>query len=128
MSIEENKTVLRRYIEEVVNQGHLDRIPQFVAPSYVEEKRQNEIAVHRILPDMHMVVEQMAAEGDLVMKRDTITGTPQEEVMGFAPTGQKLTFTEITVDRFVDGKIVQNWAESDVLQVLQKAAAQKKVR
>ena len=125
--LEANKAVVRRYIEEVVNQGHLERIPEFVAASYVEEKRQDEIAVHRAFPDVHFSIEQMAAGGDLVMKRDTVTGTHQGEIGGFAPTGQKLSFSEITVDRVVDGKIAQWWGENNVLEVLQKAAAQKKV-
>ena len=126
-TLEANKAVVRRYIEEVVNQGHLERIPEFVAASFVEDRRQVEMSVHRAFPDWHMTIEEMAAEGDLVMKRDTITGTHQGEIMGFAPTGQKLSFSEITVDRVVDGKIAQWWGENNVLEVLQKAAAQKKV-
>jgi len=126
-TVEANKALIRRYIEEVVNQGHLELIPEFVAASYVEEKRQDEIAVHRAFPDLHFSIEQMAAGGDLVMKRDTVTGTHQGEIGGFAPTGQKLSFSEITVDRVVDGKIAQWWGENNVLEVLQKAAAQKKV-
>jgi hypothetical protein len=126
-TLEANKAILRRYIEEVVNQGHLERIPEFVAASYVEEKRRDEVAAFRAFPDQHASIEQMAAEGDLVMKRDTVTGTHQGEIGGFAPTGQKLSFSEITVDRVVDGKIAQWWGENNVLEVLQKAAAQKKV-
>ena len=84
------------------------------------------MSVHRAFPDWHMTIEEMAAEGDLVMKRDTITGTHQGEIAGFAPTGQKLSFSEITVDRVVDGKLVHSRSEHNALQVLQKAAAQKK--
>ena len=124
--LEANKAVVRRYIEEVVNQGHLERIPEFVAASYVEEKRRDEVAAFRAFPDQHASIEQMAAEGDLVMKRETVTGTHQGEFAGFAPTGQKLSVSQISVDRLVDGKIVQTWLENDALEVLQKAAAQKK--
>ena len=125
-TLEANKAVVRRYIEEVVNQGHLERIPEFVAASYVEEKRRDEVAAFRAFPDQHASIEQMAAEGDLVMKRETVTGTHQGEFAGFAPTGQKLSVSQISVDRLVDGKIVQTWLENDALEVLQKAAAQKK--
>ena len=125
-TLEANKALIRRYIEEVVNQGHLERIPEFVAASFVEDRRQVEMSVHRAFPDWHMTIEEMTAEGDLVMKRDTITGTHQGEIMGFAPTGQKLSFSEITVDRVVDGKLVHSRTENDALEVLQKAAAQKK--
>ena len=124
--LEANKALIRRYIEEVVNQGHLERIPVFVAASFVEDRRQVEMTVHRAFPDWHMSIEEMAAEGDLVMKRDTITGTHQGEIMGFAPTGQKLSFSEITVDRVIDGKLVHSRTENNALEVLQKAAAQKK--
>jgi len=125
-TLEANKAVVRRYIEEVVNQGHLERIPEFVAASYVEEKRRDEVAAFRAFPDQHASIEQMAAEGDLVMKRETVTGAHQGEFAGFAPTGQKLSVSQISVDRLVDGKIVQTWLENDALEVLQKAAAQKK--
>jgi predicted ester cyclase len=43
--------------------------------------------------------------------------------MGVAPTGKTVTWTGISIDRFVDGKIVERWTEINVLGVLQQLGA-----
>ena len=76
MSIEENKRLVRRYIEEVVNAGEVDRIPEFISPDYVEvhdnarhpsgtEGAKEHIrGVRTTYPDLRLTVEQQIAEGE----------------------------------------------------------------
>jgi predicted ester cyclase len=50
-------------------------------------------------------------------------GTHRGEFMGIAPTGREVKFTGLTIDRVVDGKIVENWIEGDLQDLLQQIDA-----
>ena len=79
MTTHENRLVVRRYIEEVVNTGNVDRIPEFVSPSYVEVYRgtrhsvgldgatKHVLGVRQTYPDLHLTIDQQIAEGDWVV-------------------------------------------------------------
>ena len=54
----------------------------------------------RAYPDAHVAVEDLIAEGDKVVARNTVTGTHQGEYMGRPPTGKSVTYTEIFIVRF----------------------------
>jgi predicted ester cyclase len=67
-----------------------------------------------IYPDIHLTVEDLIAEGDKVVGRTTVTGTHRGEFMGLAPTGKSITYNEIFIFRFVDGKVAETWGVVDV--------------
>ena len=71
------------------------------------------------LPDLHLKVDLWVIEGDLITAVVTVSGTHQAEMMGVAPTGNKVTFSQIDVWRVKDGKITDVWhnfANADILQ------------
>jgi steroid delta-isomerase-like uncharacterized protein len=68
----------------------------------------------RIYPDIHLTVEDLIAEGDKVVGRTTVTGTHRGEFMGLPPTGKSVTYNEIFIFRFVDGKVAETWGVVDV--------------
>jgi len=70
--------------------------------------------LHRAFPDLHVEVEDLIAEGDRVAGRNVITGTHQGEYLGTAPTGKRVTYNEIFIFRFVDGRVVETWGVVDV--------------
>jgi steroid delta-isomerase-like uncharacterized protein len=71
--------------------------------------------LHRAFPDLHIKIEDLIAEGDKVVSRNTVTGTNQGEYMGRPPTGKSITYNEIFIVRFADGRIVETWGVVDVL-------------
>ena len=85
-SIDQNKLLVRRYYEEVVNTGDVDRIPEFVASDYVEIYNgvRNEcgiegaethiLGVRTTFADLHLTVERQIAEGDWVVSQVTARG------------------------------------------------------
>ena len=77
----------------------------------------------RTFPDMHITVDDQLAEGDRVATRWHATMTHDGEVMGRPATGQRVTITGITIDRFEDGKIVEAWRNMDRLALLQQIGA-----
>ena len=76
--------------------------------------------LHRAFPDLHIAVEDLIEEGDRVVARHTVTGTHQGEYMGLPPTGRSVTYNEIFILRFADGRIAETWGVVDVLSQLKQ--------
>lgn len=74
-------------------------------------------------PDVHVSIEDMLAEGDLVAVRLTMTMTHTAPYQGLPATGRRLTGTQILIDRVADGRIVETWQEVDALGIMQQLGA-----
>jgi len=132
MSTEENKAVVRRFYEEVVNQkkrAALDEVfdPNLVdhfappgTPGGLEGARQTFDMFLTAFPDRHFTVEDLIAEGDRVAARVTMSGTQHGAFMGVPPTGKHVTITGLDINRFVGGKSVEHWVEMDTLGLMQQ--------
>jgi predicted ester cyclase len=131
---EENKAVVRREIEELLNyMGNLDAAEEIIAPDYVSheptsgETRGREVAkqfaatYREAFPDLQTTIEDMVAEGDKVVVRFRGRGTHQGETEVFGPpTGKRMEMTGITINRVSDGKIIEAWTNSDALGMMQQ--------
>jgi steroid delta-isomerase-like uncharacterized protein len=76
--------------------------------------------LHRAFPDLHVTVEDLIAEGDKVVGRNTVTGTHQGEYMGPPPTGKPVTYNEIFVFRLDAGRIAETCGVVDVLSQMKQ--------
>ncbi len=135
MSAEENKAIVNRIWEEVVNEGNLNIADELFAASYIyhgpggreikgPEGFKQFIAMRRTaFPDFHVAVEDMVAEGDRVVSRWTAAGTHKGDLMGIAPTERQGTMTGITITRIVGGKVVEDWENLDQLGMLRQLGA-----
>ena len=135
MSTTENKLLVRRYIDEVVNTGDVDRVGLFVSPDYVEVHegkryalgiqgaREHIRGVRETYPDLKLTVEQQIAEGEWVVTCIVARGTHRGAWLGMKPTGMVLTFTGVNVDRIVDGKIVEHGGAANMLGPLLEVGA-----
>jgi steroid delta-isomerase-like uncharacterized protein len=127
MSIEENKRLVRRYLEEVVNTGNVDDLARFLAPDYrdshdqtgqssgLEGARRHVLGVRQTYPDLHVTVEQQIAEGEWVATRITARGTHRGEWLGMKPTGKAVEISGVNLDRVVDGRIVEHGGAANLL-------------
>lgn len=132
MSIEQNKAIVRRYLEEAWNKRNVGIIDELMAPTYAryvsasaaplnrEGLKQRITTFHRALPDLRLTIDDMIAEKDEVVFRITIRGTHQGELMGVPPTGKQVTMTAIDIARFEDGKIVEHWGQMDALGLMEQ--------
>ena len=77
----------------------------------------------RGLPDLHITIEDLIAEGDKVVSRNTVTGTHLGEYMGLPPTGKSVTYNEIFICRFASGRIAETWGVVDVLSQMKQLGA-----
>jgi predicted ester cyclase len=69
-------------------------------------------------PDLHATIDDLIAEGDKVVDRMTCEGTHQGFFMGAPPTGKRVKWSFIDINRIVDGKVVEHWAEADTIGLL----------
>jgi len=119
---EENKALVRRWIDEVLTRGDIRRVDQLFAPNYVlhDPSLVQEVhgregieryvrALRAASSDICFAVEDQIAERDMVVTRWTARGTHQEEFLGIPPTGNQMTMTGIEFDRVVDGRIDETW-------------------
>ena len=135
MSIEDNKAIVRRYLEEAWNQGNVGILDELMAPTYArymsgqasplnrEGQKQRITTFHSALPDLHLTIEDLIAEGDKVVFRITVRGTQQGTLMGIPPTSKQVSLTAIDIACVADGKIVEHWGQMDTLGLLQQIGA-----
>ena len=123
MSVETNKALLRRYYQEVINQGNLSTIDQLFAPDLVESFKQAVTMSRTAFPDLHVTIEDQIAEGDRVVTRWTAKGTHKGLFLGVPPTDKLVTVTAIHIHQVTNGRIVKLWEEINLLGVMQQLGA-----
>jgi len=134
MSAEQNKAVIRRWVEFGWNKGDVSIVDDILDPTYMihdpsDPKFAGGIPAFKAyvtniltgLPDLQFTIDDMLAEGDKVVWRFAGHGTHTGSLMGLPPTGKKGTVTGIIITRFTAaGKIVEDWINWDTLGLLQQ--------
>ena len=135
MSTEDNKALLRRLIDEIVNKGNLAVADQLIASDYVyrspgspdvrgPEGFKQLVQMYRsAFPDLTMSVEEQIAEGDKVATRWMATGTQRGELMGVPPSGKQVSVMGMVISRCAGGRIVEEVELIDALGMLQQLGA-----
>ena len=122
MSAEENKAIIRR-AAEAASSGDFDTFDELMGPDVAAEFKEGIAEIRRAFPDYHGADEIQIAEGDLVAGRFVFYGTHEGEFMGVAPTGRQVTFRGLSLNRLVEGKIVEAWVEIDLEDILGQIGA-----
>lgn len=133
---EANKSIVQRFIDEVWNAGNVDSIDEFIAEDHVDHDpaqagssggragaREFIVTYRTAFPDAHIAIDELIAEGDLVVSRWHATGTHQGDLMGIPGSGKAISITGIGIDRIADGKIAESWGNWDTLGLLGQIGA-----
>ena len=128
MSPEQNKSVVRRYFDEVHNQRKLDVVDEIFVPDLAEATRGVVTMMVIAFPDYIISITDQVAEGDKVATVWTISGTHLGEWMSpmgtIPPSGQRVTYTGTTTLRVTGGKIADVIGSNhDHLGILQQIGA-----
>lgn len=137
MSLEQNKAIVRRFIEEHLGENSQRVNDELLAPDcriyfYApgtplpldRESWKGLCAMLRAaLPDIGDRAEEVIAEGDLVAVRWSGGGTHTGEFMGIPPTGKYVSATGIFIGHVKDGRIVEGWENWDALGFMQQLGA-----
>ena len=127
---EKNKTVARTFMEEVLSQGKLEKYPDFHTADFVGHSAERDFNLEEdlatareertALPDMQMAVKHMVAEGDMVVVHWTVWGTNTQPGMGLPATGKPIKLSGMTLFRFKEGKISEEWNAWCMLSALKQ--------
>jgi steroid delta-isomerase-like uncharacterized protein len=135
-TIEQNKDIVREFIDRVFTKGDLSAIdelltedfvnhdPHFGAPEGREAFRYMGRVVREACPDWHSDLHVLIGEGDLVAEHFTASGTQRGELAGVAPTGREVSMPGINIFRIAaDGRIAERWGRLDELGLLRQLGA-----
>ncbi len=135
MSEDSSKALIREIIEEVWNKGNLEAVDRYFADEYIDRNplpgqapgregyKQAVAIIRAAFPDLHLVLEDILAEGDKAAFRYTMSGTHRGEFMGLPPTDRPFSVAGMIFVRIADGKAVERWANLDTLGLMQQLGA-----
>lgn len=130
---EQNKTAVRRLVEELWNKGNLPVADELIAPTYThhdastpdvgrgpESEKKRATLYRTAFSDLRLTVEDMIAEGETVVARWSCRGAHKGDLNGIAPTGKQFAISGVSVVRFSGGKMVEGWINWDALGLMQQ--------
>ncbi len=137
-ALADNKAIGRRILVDVWGEGKLAVIDELVSPDYVDRAprgpepsrvkgpeglKEAVLSFRAAFPDLTYHVDFQLAEGDLVATRFTATGTQTGLFQGIPPTGRRIRYSGIDINRIANGMIVEAWVSYDALGLLEQLGA-----
>jgi predicted ester cyclase len=118
---DENKALVRRYYDEILNGRKLESLAEFWADEkMLEPVRRGCFSYFTAFPDLHCSIDELIAEGDRVFCRTTMTGTHDGEYKGIPPTGRHVSAESAEVFRIAGGKIAGYWCLANVAGLMRQ--------
>ena len=128
-----NKAMIRRFVEEVKNKRHLDQLGDIFRSDYKEHNATVSsfgpgVAGYKnflnhlftAFPEDTVTIDEIVAEGDMVVYRGTETGTHKAEFLRIPATGKSATWTEIQFFKIQEGKVIEHWVDVDIFSWFQQ--------
>jgi steroid delta-isomerase-like uncharacterized protein len=130
MNPEENKAIVRGYLNDLVNDRNMGAFDRYFSADVVfndvrgfKQQVARMEAIRRAFPDHRLTIEDQIAEGDKVVTRVLFYGTHQGEFRGIAATGKRVSYAGIAIDRIANGKVVEMWHLANVPALLEQISA-----
>jgi steroid delta-isomerase-like uncharacterized protein len=129
-----NKQLVDTFIQELFTKGDLAAVGRYLDPAFVDHDppvtgapdgreglRQAAARMRQAMPDWHSDLDQLVAEGDIVVERFTASGTHRGgDLMGVPPTGRTLVLAGINIFRIEGDRIVERWGRLDELGLMRQ--------
>jgi len=132
---EQNKSIIRHFVDEVINKKNLAAVDTLVAEDFLElvplpgqgpgmEGLKYAIGLFLdAFPDIHWALDEQIAEGDKVVSRFTWTGTHRGPFLGIPPTGRTVTVWGVVIDVVRNDKFAESRILMDTLGLMQQLGA-----
>ncbi len=129
----DNKEIIKHFYEVISSNALIDQFDKFVSkdctirigeeiiPVGVEGMKQHLIDVRKTYPDLTIKVIRQYCDGDYVISEIITEGTHKGEWLNMKPTGKKLVFTGVDIDKIIDGKIVEHGGAVNTFETLFEA-------
>jgi serine phosphatase RsbU (regulator of sigma subunit)/predicted ester cyclase len=125
---ENNKTLVRKFFEEVWNKGNVTVVDELLAPDFVDRsllpgQESSREGYKRSITEFRaafffddLTIENQIAEGDMVVTKFSTRCIHRGEFLGVPPSGEEATYSTIRIHRIVGGKITDEWSEGNLVE------------
>jgi steroid delta-isomerase-like uncharacterized protein len=132
---QDNSAIVRRFVDEVINQGKLGSAEEFVWEDVVEQvplpgqgpglEGLKDVlrGMRSAFPDIDFSIKEQVCEGDKVVSRFEWTGTHKAEFMGVPATGRQVRVWGVVIDRLEAGRIKDTRILMDALGLMMQLGA-----
>ena len=122
----DNKQIIKEFYENIVSNNLLDEIDKYVSeectardgeatiPVGLKGMRQHIIDVRKTYPDLKIRIIRQHVDKDYVISEIITEGTHQGEWLGIKPSGKKLVFTGVNIDKVMENKIVEHGGAANI--------------
>jgi steroid delta-isomerase-like uncharacterized protein len=130
---ETNEAAVRRFVDEVWNEGNLSAVDNYLAQTYAHhdsstrdfgrgpEGERRRVTLYRsAFPDLRFTIEDLISDSDAVVIRWSSRGTHKGQLDQIPPTGKPVNVSGVSIVRFAGGKMVEGWISWDALGMLQQ--------
>ena len=136
--MKENEALIRRWFEEVWNQGRVEAVDEMFAADGIAHGlsddsghplrvpagfREFHARFRQAFPDIVVTVEDTIAQDDKIAARCVVRGKHTGDTLGFAATQAPVEITGISISRIKDGKIVEAWNNFDFMTMYKQLGA-----
>ncbi|QNU68652.1 ester cyclase [Ruminiclostridium herbifermentans] len=124
------KEKIKYFYENVTSNNLIDEVPNYidnnctirigekVIPVGIEGMKQHLLEVRNTYPDFKMTIIRQYCDGDYVISEFIAEGTHKGEWLGMKPSGKRLTFTGVDIDKIADGKIIEHGGATNTFEAL----------
>jgi steroid delta-isomerase-like uncharacterized protein len=131
-TLQDNKAIVRRYYNEVLNRGNIDLLDELAVEDYREhdpfpgqgnglaDLKARVAGLCDAFKPLHFTIEDIIAEGDKVVVRWTNSGTASGAFLGMPATGKQFGIPGIDIHAVRDGKLAEHWHVVDMLAQMQQ--------
>ena len=132
MSSEQNKTIVRRLLEEpwkgdlgvvdeLIDRNYVGHDPSIPEPLRGPDGFKENVSTYReAYSDAQITVDEQIADGDKVATRWTARGKHDGDLMGVAPTGKQVKVSGLTLSRLANGKVIEDYTNWDTFGMMQQ--------
>jgi steroid delta-isomerase-like uncharacterized protein len=138
-STEDNKKILRHYLQEIINERKLDLLGDVFPEKFVRhdlndstdhwmtiaDQKKRLTVLFDAFPDVHFTIVDIIAEGDKVVVHSVLQGTQKNTYRGIESSGNRVKVSEIVIHRLENGKIVERWTHLDLYNLFKQMKGEK---
>jgi predicted ester cyclase len=122
MTVEANKALITSFVEEVLQQGNVEAIPNYFRPNTFWAGTIQQLLTYQraAFPDLQWTIDSMVAEGDQVVAKLSYSGTNTGPVFFQPPTGKQVQIQQVWFFKIKEGKIASGDLIRDRLMLFEQ--------
>ena len=124
---------IKYFYETIISENEIERMAEFISPECcvkmgeklipvgIDGMKEHIKATKQTYPDYKMKIIKQFCDGDYVISEFIMEGTHKGEWIGIKPTGKRLVFTGVDIDKVIDGLIVEHGGAVNTYETLFEA-------